>query len=1617
MPLSTSPSRADEPDPRQSLQHVLTSEPVTRSHPSAQTSPVKPNGSKVKNMIWIQESAREPGDDDASVQNDSYSRAADVNPSHTMTVAHTRRNANGTIGSVYSGNKIRHLKKEDGIPLWRKDIQFAFLRAVFDDDTRVFTMASDASKGHTFAEIYIDAMARSSKTSKILKDKLLSDRAAALSMAMICLLVNVGRMNTTLNLSRSDVSDLASVFPEMRAQLRTYHSIPSLQAHQDPNAYKQLQDAPRLKSILKGASEDSRQPSSIEKVKSSPVPRTNPVNLIFVLSQYAPKISEMHFHPPRDFFDLVMRGTLSSRSRAKAFLWLIWFYLESDFTPKAAEENPFGRGQSATPGDPPFKVPSFEHLTEEQANAENVDTQSEKDYGEMKRLERKHILEEDEIAGPPPKKMKRDYQSQLHTSMVKTQSDRIHDSSIGLNDEGIQPSISETERTPSPPPSRHGLPKLTNSDFGASDMVMTGVVSDISPGVKENKTRNLGDRPDATNLRLVLKTRSDHVPSSSPAMPPGAAHPTFHTNSNGHSYRRTRPQTSHQKAVDINRKLRVDHILHQQLVIKHRAIRMRKKRRRVGYGYTAMRRIRDLPDDYDTEDEYCGGPGGLVPDPGEEEEYGEDALRHKKAIDRAIRRLARNEPGKAGVEMAQRYQQPIRQPGRGRVEQERSQRPSKKRAKGHIRQRRHIEDRRRVGKQEEGLDDLDLDLLGESRDDFAGGDDVEEDSGQETEGDYPALAMSEHSSLLRPKPRRHFEITPSSTEPSTPRDPSQEPRDRTTTELEPNGLNFSDRTRSILNLTSSTLFGIYSPSDSPKDGSSTPWSGSLEGPGLTTGVDDNRPPIIGAYQRPRAQSVHHHHYPQHGLRNYYLPLLTRTVLLFLFGVAYGLIVAHLHDDRQLAPVKVEGIDRKTWRYLAFWGVAGVLLGRLLPWVDMLWEETWGRERQSARPKPPTEVSTMREAEAEAEAEADDSERSGSRSDSELGADWNPVVRSIGAFVGIAFAIRKLPWQSTLQLSFTLALVNPALWYLVDRSQPGFVLSAIVGIAGTAVLIGVNPDIVPAPPSPSPRASAMNGSSESWVHEVGLVSNEGIAVGIWIASVLFCSSVCFGNIGRRLAFGRKDHRRGNMAAHDIQRTGKTLPLLRPAAILSVYNKTGLLDLAKGLIKQNIRLLASGGTAKLIREAGFEVDDVSAITHAPEMLSGRVKTLHPAVHAGILARNLESDEKDLAEQNIQKVDYVVCNLYPFKDTIAKINVTIPEAVEEIDIGGVTLIRAAAKNHSRVTILSDPEDYPEFLQELSNGEIKQKSRQLYALKAFEHTADYDATIAEFFRKKYASDGMQQLSLRYGTNPHQKPASAFRKMGRLPFRVLCGSPGYINLMDSLNAWPLVKELKHALGKPAAASFKHVSPAGAAIGIPLNERERKVCMVDDIEGLEKSGLAQAYARARGADRMSSFGDIIALSDEVDLPTAKIISREVSDGVIAPGYTREALEILEKKKGGKYMVLQMEESYEPPATETRTVYGVSLQQHRNDVSITLKDTFNAIITPKDSEPLPEHALRDLTVATIALKYTQSNSVCYALNGQVIGLGAGQQSRIHCTRLAGDKADNWWMRFHERVLDI
>ncbi|PPR08302.1 hypothetical protein CVT24_000761 [Panaeolus cyanescens] len=484
------------------------------------------------------------------------------------------------------------------------------------------------------------------------------------------------------------------------------------------------------------------------------------------------------------------------------------------------------------------------------------------------------------------------------------------------------------------------------------------------------------------------------------------------------------------------------------------------------------------------------------------------------------------------------------------------------------------------------------------------------------------------------------------------------------------------------------------------------------------------------------------------------------------------------------------------------------------------------------------------------------------------------------------------------------------------------------------------------------------------------------------------------------------------------------MAQPIALLSVYDKANLLDLAKGLQSAGVRLLGSGGTAKKIREAGIPIEDVSDITKAPEMLGGRVKTLHPAVHGGILARSIESDEKDLKAQGISPISIVVCNLYPFSETIAKPNCTLADAVEEVDIGGVTLLRAAAKNHARVSVLSDPSDYNEFLEAWNKGkgDVGQQIRNKLALKAFEMTSRYDEAISGYFRQQYASaespedqlsGPVQRIALRYGANPHQKPAQAYVTEGKLPFKVLCGSPGYINLLDALNSYALVKELQEALNLPAAASFKHVSPAGAAVGVELDDVEKQAYGVDDLKE-PLTPLASAYARARGADRMSSFGDFIALSAPCDLATAKIISREVSDGVIAPGFSDEALDALKKKKAGKYCVLEIDPSYVPPEIETKQVYGVHLQQKRNDAKIDAKLFENLVSQNKD---LPQGAITDLIVATLALKYTQSNSVAYAYHGAIVGIGAGQQSRIHCTRLAGGKADLWWLRHNPRVLSL
>ena len=275
-----------------------------------------------------------------------------------------------------------------------------------------------------------------------------------------------------------------------------------------------------------------------------------------------------------------------------------------------------------------------------------------------------------------------------------------------------------------------------------------------------------------------------------------------------------------------------------------------------------------------------------------------------------------------------------------------------------------------------------------------------------------------------------------------------------------------------------------------------------------------------------------------------------------------------------------------------------------------------------------------------------------------------------------------------------------------------------------------------------------------------------------------------------------------------------------------------------------------------------------------------------------------------------------------------------------------------------------------------------------------------------------MKELELKYGCNPNQKPSKIFMKEGELPITVLNGKPGYINFLDAFNGWQLVKELKQATGLPAATSFKHVSPAGAAVGLPLSEVERKIYWVDDMG--ELTPLASAYARARGADRMSSFGDFISLSDVCDVATAKLIKREVSDGVIAPGYEPEALEILKGKKKGNYNVIQIDPEYVPAPIEHKDVYGITFEQGRNELKID-KDMLTNVVT--ENKEIPELAQIDLIIALITLKYTQSNSVCYAKGGQAIGIGAGQQSRIHCTRLAGQKADNWFLRQAPQVLNL
>lgn len=480
-----------------------------------------------------------------------------------------------------------------------------------------------------------------------------------------------------------------------------------------------------------------------------------------------------------------------------------------------------------------------------------------------------------------------------------------------------------------------------------------------------------------------------------------------------------------------------------------------------------------------------------------------------------------------------------------------------------------------------------------------------------------------------------------------------------------------------------------------------------------------------------------------------------------------------------------------------------------------------------------------------------------------------------------------------------------------------------------------------------------------------------------------------------------------------------------AIISVSDKTGIVDLARILQRHGIELMSTGGTARTIRDAQIPVTEVSDYTCFPEMLDGRVKTLHPAVHGGIMyVRGNEDHESSIQDEGIKGIDLVIVNLYAFEATVAK-GSNFETCIENVDIGGPSMLRASAKNHRYVAIVTSPSQYSELEASLekTGGGTPYTLRRKLAAAAFAHSARYEAAISSWFATQLDETPHEllvrasgkTLNLKYGCNPHQQPAALYAPIGSTPpFVVRNGSPGYINMLDALNAYQLVKELSAACALPAAASFKHVSPAGAGLGVALSKAEFEAYEAR-IHAEHLTPLATAYIRARQADPMCSFGDFVALSDVVDLSTAKVLQKEVSDGVIAPGYHEDALEVLAAKKGGKFVCIELDPTYKPAhEVEYREVYGVGFTQRRNDRAISLKD-LERIVTKATF--IPDEKKRDLLLASIACKYTQSNSVAFAINGQLVGVGAGQQSRVDCVKLAARKVHTWWLRQSPAVIAL
>lgn len=676
-------------DPDQS--HLTDDHPIARTPGSARrggrsktASGRKSKPRKGASAIWIQEQPNDGTEDEGSVISTSYSRtkkseaSPESEPRTVGTAVGTRRQANGTVGSVYSGSKIRHIKKPDGTPLWRKEIQYEFLRIVIEDTQPVFTRISDGKTQCTFADIYVDCMARSSKTSKILKDRLQIDRQAAQNMAMICLLVNVGRMNTTLNF-----------FPEMRAQLRTYHSIPSLQAYKSQRDYKSLQDAPRLKSILKGASEDTDEPRTIPAIRTKGVPRTNPVNLIFVLSQFAPKVSETHFTDKVDFFDMAMRHTISSASRARAFLWLMWWYLESNFTKEDGLNNPFGAGsykEDEDPDDPdtiPQVVPELINITAEEGDAENEDPEEEVKFAEKMTKERKRIMEE--VANEPPLVMT-DPGNPDH-KLLK----RLKKSALYGDDDSL---MSDADSRASP-----GIGRSPIGDLGPHGHIMSALggqadsldddwdVVDPHPGRgrykrvrgKNTPTRTRGVGRHSDGPRSLLKSSRrvgtpdtvEHYRGTPQPLQPGQLGPElvlvcfeanesagrFHETPSGGTLTKSRARTGYQRELEEHRMRRVEWALRRRRRDAYKVLEQAREGER--WLLKAARRISELPPTYDSEEEEENGgigfagilarrwndeqrvegePGG-IPAGYEPEDYGEEAEVWTRVTRRTARRL------------------------------------------------------------------------------------------------------------------------------------------------------------------------------------------------------------------------------------------------------------------------------------------------------------------------------------------------------------------------------------------------------------------------------------------------------------------------------------------------------------------------------------------------------------------------------------------------------------------------------------------------------------------------------------------------------------------------------------------------------------------------------------------------------------------------------------------------------------------------------------------------------------------------------------------------------------------------------------------------------------------